>query len=146
MELQKVLQLLVAHLRATHLYYHNCHNVVFGATFVADHDLFSDFYTELALDYDSVAERIVGYFGKDQLSLSKIMEDTADILKELPDPSALTVEAMLAGGKMADKELIVLCNMVDKMKDVSSGLRQLVGDIADKAEVRQYKLQQRLLS
>lgn len=144
MDIKSILELLVAHLRTLHLYYHNCHHVAFGPTFVQDHELFQQFYETFLTDYDDVSERTVGYYGRASLDLESIMRQVQIILSQLPKPSQASVDEMLAGGLLAEKELCKICEVVDKTPEASSGLRQLLGDIANRSEVRQYKIQQRL--
>jgi len=136
-----IFKLLIVQLRSMQLYYHNCHNLTSGPTFFADHENFNDFYSATESDYDSAAERAVGLFNE-SLDLNVILPAVQKNLEAVSNYR--DTRGMHSGGLVLEKELIKICEMIDKNPMASSGIRQLVGDMADKSEVRCYKLQQRL--
>lgn len=130
-------------LRAGQLYSHHAHNNCQGSTFMQDHDFFGSVYPALESDYDSVVERIIGSTGKefDSISLS------ADSLKYI---ERLT-RSPGSNNNVFFRELmkieVALCDAVDecvKSEQYPEGTRQLIGNIADKSMVRQYKIRQRI--
>lgn len=130
-------------LRAMQLYSHNCHNLVKGTSFLSDHNLFGDIYSELEGDYDDVAERIVGVYGEESLQLQEMMVQISSKLQDAPSVAVpdnrVFVEHQL---KMENK----LCDLISKIVQVgvSHGTEQLITEICNKAESRKYKLKQRL--
>jgi DNA-binding ferritin-like protein len=142
--MENSLKELLVLLRAMQLYYHNCHNVVFGAAFLSDHDLFSGFYGQAETEYDAVAERLVGLYGRQHISLKEIVERMEDKLEKMADPSTISVENMFAQGGMLEADLKDLCNSLNKYADISAGTQNLIAQIADNAEARFYKIRQRL--
>jgi len=137
-----MLRLLLVQLRSMHLYYHNCHNLTKGKSFFADHAAFNDFYSELDGQYDSVAERAVGLYNE-PLDLTIILPAiTANLQIVLKDYT--NSEDMHKGGVLLENELLKICAFIDNNPMTTSGTKDLVTGIADNAEVRLYKLNQRL--
>ena len=124
-------------LRHLHFYAHISHNVLGGQTFFQDHGFLGDLYGAYEEEYDSVVERLIG-LGKN-VDLVKIHIDAA---KDLSVPKSYD-DCFKALLKYEEE----LCDMIDdhnKEKGVSQGTIQLLGDIANRSEMRQYKLKQRL--
>ena len=142
--MENSLKELVVLLRTMQLFYHNCHNVCFGATFLSDHNLFADFYGQIEDDYDSVAERLIGLYGKQHLSLKEIMEKVEDLVEELQEPNKAAVEGMLAQGGLLEFRLKSTIDMLCKSTELSEGSRNLLAQVADNAEMRIYKIRQRM--
>lgn len=133
---------LLVHLRTVQLFYHNCHNTVKGPTFHGDHKLFGAFYTEAEENYDSVAERFIGLMGVEAFDGAKVAAEASVFLTQLPPLSE--PKNMFKAGLALEQKLVAVCNECDKDPRYSSGTRALVGDIANAAEARVYKIKQRI--
>lgn len=137
-----MLQLIIL-LRTMHLYYHQVHHVVGGPNFFADHAFLDGVYNKTNSWYDSVVERFVGQDNDtNKLDLNHIIYEVSELLSEYPinsDP-----EHLLSQGLTMEKSLCEMIALVSP--NVSEGTKQLIGDIANESEVRQYLLQRRLLS
>lgn len=135
---------LIVQLRAMQLYYHNAHNKVKGPLFYQDHNAFSEMYNELCEEYDSIVERAVGKYGG--ISLVDQMKEVYKIIKPLPcccdvkENKNFFVAAMDCENKLCE-----LCEEICSKKDISEGVRQLVGEICNKSEMRQYKIGRRMM-
>ena len=127
------------YLRCMQLYYHNCHNMTKGSSFVGDHKLLGNIYPELEGQYDATIERIMG-LSDQPLNLVELNAKAALMLKNIPQQ--MSNDEMFKMGLSFEQELIKLCEQVDK-GGFSSGTRQLIGDHANAAESRVYKLKQR---
>lgn len=130
---------LIIHLRFMQLFAHAVHNLCKGATFFEDHAFFGDAYESHEADYDDVVERTIGLFGPQTVDFKKIAMMAAHELEQA-DLSAQVFEQQL-------KHEQELCSMIDslcKHKAANQGLVQLLGNIADKSQVRQYKIKQKL--
>jgi DNA-binding ferritin-like protein len=124
-------------LRFMQLYAHNAHNMSSGLTFMQDHAYFGDLYPAYEDAYDSIIERLIG-------------------LDKEPDLIALNIEAaneLQHHGKSDNDGCFSLilqyeeavCKLIDKIKESGSeGTRQLIGELANQSEMRQYKIKQRL--
>jgi DNA-binding ferritin-like protein len=133
--MEKVLVLL----RTLQLYGQNAHNLAKGKSFFADHDAMADFYSAAAADYDMVVERMIGC--DMEVDLVKVHKNVCGYLEKLPHnvENEKALEYIMALEKK-------LCAEVEKecKKSVSEGTRQLIGEVANKSESRQYKMKQRL--
>lgn len=128
-------------LRSMQLYGHNAHNLVARIVFFSDHEFLGELYKGYEDDYDDVVERIIGLTGS--CDLLDIQLGACEVLKTLPLP-------LKENGQLLEQILLLekhLCQKIDLLSNtpgISQGTIQLIGDIANKSEVRQYKLQQRL--
>ena len=131
---------LLSHLRFMNLFYHHAHNVVSRVPFFADHEALGSFYTEADKDYDDVIERMIG---KDmQAPLVQIMSGVQPKLSLMPQEGAENKQYFVVAMQL-EKDLRSLIDQ-EIAKGVSEGTRQLLGNIADKSEMRTYKLKQRV--
>lgn len=126
---------LAALLRYMQLYAHMAHNLCSGYTFVADHPFLAELYSGYEEDYDAVIERMIGLGEKVDIPNIQKMA-----VKDLEAPESF---------EEAFKELLncekSLCKACEGLaKDASLGTNNLLAGIADKSEMRQYKLKQRL--
>ncbi|MFY8062356.1 MAG: ferritin-like domain-containing protein [Usitatibacteraceae bacterium] len=127
---------LAALLRAMQLYAHAAHNLAKGKTFFEDHEAFAAFYGAYAAEYDDVIERIIGIEG--DADIAAITKAACDVINENPESSEKAYSVLLASEKR-------LCKLVDQHnKSASLGTQNLLQGIADKSEMRQYKIKRRL--
>lgn len=130
-------------LRSMQIYSQSAHHLVKGTPFHSDHAFFGDVYNAVAGDFDDVAERIVGLYGEEHLDLQNVMQAVTMKLSDAPSvgvaDNKVFYEYQL---KMEDK----LKGLVKQIiaSGVSPGLEQLIGDIANKSEMRCYKIKQRM--
>jgi len=125
--------------RAMQLFYHNCHNLCARVPFFTDHEAFAEFYSTLESTYDSVIERMLGL--DVVIDLVVIQELAVAKLKSLSHP--VDNAGMFLIGLNLEKEM---CSIVEKLcsGQASQGVKNLLAGEADKSEVRQYKLKQRI--
>lgn len=135
-------------LRSLNLYYHHLHNNCSGASFFSDHQQLASFYSQADDDYDRVIERSIGLTSEMRPDeLVRVMREVTDILDNMPKlydfvvlnehlNYALQLEESLC------QEVEVYLNSEESR--VTEGTRQLLGDVADKSEVRQYLIGRRL--
>ena len=130
-------------LRAMQMFSQNAHHLVKGMSFQQDHAFFGDTYEAIAEDYDALAERIIGLYGEEHLDLSHILEAIHQVLLNAP---SINVESNKVFYEYQINMEENLCEMVKHVisLDLPPGTEQLVGEIANKSEVRQYKIKQRL--
>ena len=126
---------LASYIRYMQSYAHIAHNILGGQTFFSDHAFLGELYGTYEDAYDMVVERMIGL--EEPINLVKINQDA---VKDLEEPSSYNE---------AFKELLKceedLCKKIETIAPkVSQGTMQMLGNIADASEVRQYKLKQRL--
>jgi DNA-binding ferritin-like protein len=123
-------------LRSLQLYSHQAHNLIRGQTFFQDHEFLGEIYPAYETDYDDVVERCIGTGEK--IDIKAVNKQAAE---NLPSDSLLTVDFCFARLLTNEK---LLCKQIEEVTPkVSIGTQQLIGEIANKSEVRQYKLKQR---
>ena len=128
-------------LRTMQLFAHNAHNMSKGSLFLQDHDYLGELYPLYEADYDSVVERMIG-LGQ-QLDLLEVQVMAVEQLKSLPSMSQENKELFML---ILDMEKS-LCSLIEAMIQgikPSEGTKQLLGDICNNSEMRQYKLGQRV--
>ena len=124
-------------LRSLQFYAHQAHNLDKGDTFFQDHSFLGDLYSAYESDYDDVIERMIG-LGKD-LDIQGITKDAAEAL---PKDSSVNIKMCLNTVLNYEKQL---CSIVANINDdCTIGTQQLIGEIANKSEMRQYKIKRRL--
>lgn len=129
-------------LRAGQLYAHHAHNNTKGMTFNQDHDFFGELYPTYEGAYDGCIERYIGLTGKpvDTINLGC---DALDLLTDLPKECGDNNHNFYQGVLHIET---ALCKYIQSCikAPMSEGTKQMLGDVADKSEMRQYKIKQRL--
>lgn len=125
-------------LRFLQLYAHNAHNLLGGPTFFSDHAFLGELYTTYESDYDAVVERTIGFKGTiDLISIQKIA------VQQLEKTGQCKTFQECFGLCLKWEE--TLCKTIEKIaKDSTQGTTNMLADIADRSEMRQFKLKQRL--
>lgn len=132
-------------LRAMQLFTHSAHHLCARTVFHQDHEFFSEVYQAVEDDYDTVIERIIGLTGEASVDLNVIMTNVSEKLKSCP--SVGVKENKVFYQKLLEQEK-QLCQMVEvtcKTPGTSQGVIQSLGTIAEKSEVRQYKINRRVM-
>lgn len=138
--MDRVLFLLVCQLRMMNLFYHSAHNLSKGPAFEGDHEMFAEFYGAVDGDYDNVVERAIGMDLDSVADVCSQLKLVYQKLEKLPESSSNEQNFQI--GNQLEKEL---CKIVDHIcsLEISSGLEQLIGEIGNQSEIRQYKIKQR---
>lgn len=128
-------------LRKLQLFSHNAHNLVQGEDFLQFHALLGELYPAYEADYDDVIERIIGLYGTESVDLLSIQVNAVQKLQEYPiNPSDAI--GMFKVIEHCEKEIQDYVGKLCKNPSVTEGTKQLIGDIANKSEMRSYKLKQ----
>jgi DNA-binding ferritin-like protein len=128
-------------LRLMQLYTHNAHNLVKGPVFMPDHSMLGDLYPTYESAYDDLIERLIG---KGEMpDLVAIQEQAVIQLKAKPaqvPENKVYFEQIL----MMEKQLCQSIETYIVANKCSEGTKQMLGDMCDKSEMRQYKLSRRI--
>lgn len=136
---------IILQLRCMQLFTHNAHNLMGRMTFFSDHEFFGEVYPELENDYDSVVERTIGLISEQATGLNSLPEKLAQKLKQFPCLDVKDNNVFFQALLSAEIELCKLIKeQLVKIKGISPGIEQLLGEICNKSEMRQYKIKQRL--
>lgn len=134
-----MMDIIATYLRFLQLYAHNAHNMIQGPMFFEYHDFLGELYPVYESAYDSVIERALGL--GIELDLKKITSEANYLIETKPFE---VKEPLKLFAHILDCEKI-LCNLIGQSFDQATiGSQQLLGDIADKSEGRQYKIKQLL--
>lgn len=133
-----MLSKLAADFRFMQFYAHNAHNLIKGSTFFQDHGFLGELYPAYEAIYDGIIERMIGLGEKvDLVDINEIAFQTMKQTGVSDNPTKIFGD-LLQGEKY-------ICFQIEKMlADYSEGTRQMLGNICDNSEMRQYKLKQRL--
>jgi len=131
-------------LRAMGLFAHDAHHHVAHVPFFADHEFFGDTYTELITDYDDIAERAIGLMGDEAVNLQLILPGVMQILQGAPGVKISQNSAFFNFQLKLELELCAKLDHFIKSGQLTSGTEQLLGEICNKSESRQYKIKQRI--
>jgi len=122
-------------------FYAHAHNNVQGVSFFSDHGALGCFYDETFKSLDHVAERIIGTLGSESLDLVEVAKASLQVLSKLKRSEA-DADTLFKVSLLLEERLV---ESVEMFKDsVSEGTLQLIGEIANKSESRQYKIKRRL--
>jgi DNA-binding ferritin-like protein len=133
-------------LRTLNLVYHHMHNIANGCSFAGDHDMLAGMYAALDAEYDRLVERHIGLGNELSRDMAvDILKESAEFMQSMPDSMgsanmneffqyALDMESMLRG------------QLVQAMAGASKGTENLLQDLCDKSEAREYKLRRRIMS
>ena len=134
---------LLIQLRAMNLFSHSAHNLVDGINFFSDHAFFGDAYSAHDSAYDDVAERTIGTLGEDSLRLENIAAGAAIKLKGCPSVGVKENSAFYQYLLQMEQNLCIMIQATIQA-GASEGTKQMLGNICDTSEMRQYKIKQRL--
>lgn len=128
-------------LRTMQLYSHNSHNLVKGSLFFQDHDFLGELYPKYESEYDSLIERMLG-LGID-FDILLIQIEAVEQLKSLPSNFNENKECLKILLEM-EQSLCSLIEAIIRAIKPSEGSRQMLGEMCNQSEMRQYKLSQRV--
>ena len=139
------LQVLLALLRAVHWSHWTSHWQVQGENSYSDHLLLERLYTGLVEEIDTLAEKIVGYFGAEavnsvdqaQMMANAILPQAELQMERDPVKRALIVEESL---QKAFKEIY---KILDSSNQLSLGMDDFIMSVANAHETNVYLLRQR---
>ncbi len=131
------------HLRVMNLFAHSAHNLVARMPFHQDHEFFGEVYAAVDTDYDGVAERIIGVYGESAMNLAEIIQAVSVKVAQLPSIGVKENKLFYNVQLQLEQELCKLCQAAIA-SGVSEGTKQMLGDVCNFSEIRQYKIKQRI--
>lgn len=126
--------------RAAQFVAHNSHHLIKGATFFQDHEFIGELYESYAESYDTLAERIIAFNGT--LDVIAVTSKAASYASSF-NPEGKTSNEIFSALLAVEKSF---CNMIKAIvPSCTDGTQNLLQDIADKSEMRQYKIGRRIM-
>ena len=130
-------------LRAMHLYSQTAHHLVARSPFHSDHAFFGEVYEAMSDAYDGVAERIIGLLGEEALKPQTLLLEVNEKLKMSPSIEVKENKVFYEFHLVLEKELCQKITITIQA-GVTPGVEQLIGELANQSEIRQYKIKQRI--
>lgn len=137
------LALLLAYLRAAQQAHWTAHWQAQGSSFYGDHLLFERLYSALSGEIDTLAEKLVAKYGAEAVDLSKQMASVADLGSKWGQEPNLVARAFLIEEDLQGAIESVM-GLTDEASELSLGLENFLGQLADSHETALYLLGQRL--
>ena len=134
---------IIAYIRAMQIATQHFHNLCARTPFHSDHEFFSGVYESLQSDYDSVIERHIGIKGEEGLELKSLMTIVMKNLEGVPSVGVKENSVFYNHLLKCEQQLCMIISETIK-QGVTPGTEQLLGDICNASEVRQYKIKQRI--
>jgi DNA-binding ferritin-like protein len=131
-------------LRGMYFFAHGAHHLVKGTPFHSDHNFFGEVYGEIEGDFDDVAERIIGLYGEETLKLDVVLGSAASKISDAPSVGVPDNKIFYEYQERLESRLRNLIKQIIEA-GVSPGVEQLIGEIANKSEMRSYKIKRRLM-
>ena len=126
-------------LRAAQLYAHAAHNEASGPTFFADHEYLGELYGAYEAAYDAVVERCIGLgIAVDLAAIGVQAAGRASMWKAQPASDAF--DGLLG------LERVICSEIKRQLPFATPGTANLLGQLADDSEARQYKLLRRTMA
>lgn len=130
-------------LRFLQIFYHNAHNLVGRQSFFSDHSFMGDAYSAMEGAYDDVVERMIGT--GESVDLKAIIKTVAEKIQDTP-VDAKQNKVFFDKALELETELVKLLDGSIKSDKTSEGTKDLLAGLASDAEVRLYKIKQRLVA
>jgi DNA-binding ferritin-like protein len=134
---------LLAAMRASYLMYRTAHWQARGDAYYGDHLMLQRIYEETEKHADQVGERIVGYYGASAVDMADQTERVAQWSERFSregDP----VKASLEAAKAVRDLLTRTYNVLERSKQLTLGLDDLLMSISNDKDTHVYLLQQAL--
>jgi leucyl aminopeptidase len=87
---------------------------------------------------------VIGLYGEQHIDFAGLTMQAAKALASMSISGEVTNEQFFEQQLAHEQQLCDMINKLCAVKDVSEGTKQLLGDIANFSESRQYKIKQRL--
>lgn len=133
----------LALLRAIHWSHWTSHWQVKGSPFYGDHLLFQRLYEDIVEDIDTLAEKIVSYYGSEAVNSIAQINMTKTFLELLPKKGR-PIQNGIVLERMLQKVLAQSYDMLKNSDDLTLGLDDYLMALANKHETNVYLIEQRL--
>ena len=132
---------LLAHMRSLSAHYQHAHWQTQGPTFYADHELFARLYESLGADIDSLAEKMVGYYGPDSLEFKSQLKTMSEMAGKYSGDNFVT--ALLASEEALQKRIEDIFESMEDADKLPLGLNDFLAALANSRDTAVYLLKQR---
>lgn len=138
------LQNLLAMLRAVQIVHHTAHWQTKGPTFAGDHALFSELYTAIDDEFDTLAEKIVAKYDGDAVDATDQLRKISTVVSRAVESDRDLFKRSLNCEVGLQSVLESVRDYLKKENELSIGMDNFLQGLADSHETAVYKLQQRV--
>lgn len=135
---------LICTFRAAQLYLHQAHLLAKGSLFLQDHEFLGELYAAMESDFDAVSERLIGMGGESQFNLQEMMKKVVEKLASYPSTNVKENKEYFIKQLEIEKSICDQVNALCKQHAENQGLVQLLGDCANRSQIRVYKISRRI--
>lgn len=140
-KLNKSICIYVSYLRALYFVHQQHHWICSGPAFFALHKLFEEIYKSAEADVDEAAEKFVGLFGDESLSMKTQLECFNQILSSLDEDDDLVARSLALEEKfLAFSKGFYKALKTEHDEDLTMGLDDMLMEIASHREQACYHL------
>ncbi|NDC24782.1 MAG: hypothetical protein EBZ49_11750 [Proteobacteria bacterium] len=129
--------------KALNLYARAAHHLAARTPFHSDHAFFAEVYGAADDAFDSIIERMIGLMGEESVGYPGILMEAASKVQKLPyagvKENAMFYQVILD----MEKQICAKASEIIQA-GVTPGVEQLVGELCNQSEMRQYKIKQRI--
>ena len=126
--------------RSAQFYAHNAHNAAHGITFFEDHEFLGELYGAYESAYDSLVERMIAQ--GEPFDFNALLTNAVNGMSGLADPTVNSNSVAFAVLQNLER---ALCAEIDAIiSEQTQGSQNLLAQLADDSEMRQYKIGQRI--
>jgi len=129
--------------REAQIFAHAAHNLVQGSSFFSDHEFLGEAYEAYTKAYDDTIERMIGLGTQDVNPLSITAEAANDALENYKLDNADSYDIFYALLGLEKNICQIVRDIIEK--GVTHGTSNLLEGFADQSEMRQYKINQRIV-
>lgn len=129
--------------REAQIFAHAAHNLVQGSSFFSDHEFLGEAYEAYTKAYDDTIERMIGLGTQDVNPLSITAEAANDALENYKLGNADSYDIFYALLGLEKNICQIVRDIIEK--GVTHGTSNLLEGFADQSEMRQYKINQRIV-
>jgi DNA-binding ferritin-like protein len=129
--------------REAQIFAHAAHNLVQGSSFFSDHEFLGEAYEAYTKAYDDTIERMIGLGTQEVNPLNITAEAANDALENYKLDNADSYDIFYALLGLEKNICEIVRDIIEK--GVTHGTSNLLEGFADQSEMRQYKINQRIL-
>ena len=133
---------ILAHMRAASMHYQHAHWQTEGETFYGDHLMYGRLYDSLDPHIDTLAEKIVGYYGTDALSTIEQTKQVAEIASEYCEDCF--IKTSLAFEEALCNAIVTEFDRQEEAGTLKLGMNDFLAAACNDRDTAKYLLKQRL--
>lgn len=129
--------------KSMNLYARAAHHLAARTPFHSDHAFFAEIYEAADDAFDGIVERMIGLMGEESVGYPGILSQSVANVSKLPYTGVKENTVFYQVLLDMEKKVCEKANEIIQ-SGVTPGVEQLVGELCNQSEMRQYKIKQRM--